>query len=75
MNDISTRSLEYQSLENLLIQKNPSNRFQQIKDRETKELFDQQSIQTSQQLQPILPEKSTNISEKSRTNTNTKTTS
>ncbi len=47
MNDISRKSLEYQSLETLLLQKNPSIRFQQVKERENKELLDPQLIQSS----------------------------
>jgi len=47
MNDISRKSPEYQSLETLLLQKNPSIRFQQIKERENKELLDPQLIQSS----------------------------
>ncbi|CAF4330519.1 unnamed protein product, partial [Adineta steineri] len=66
MNDISIKSPDYQSLETILTQKNPSTRFQQFKERETKELLDQQSTQSSQQLQPSVPDKTTNISEKTR---------
>jgi hypothetical protein len=69
MNDISTKSPEYQSLETLLGQKNPLNRFQQFKERETKELLDPQSIQST------ISEKNTNISEKTRTGSNVKPTS
>lgn len=69
MNGITTNSLIYQSLENLLIQKNPSSRFQQIKDREAKDLLDQQqqqqSLQTSQQT----------IQEKTRVSSSVKSTS
>jgi hypothetical protein len=54
MNDISIKSPIYQSLEALLLQKNPTIRFQQIKEREAKDLLDQQPVQVSQ---PILPEK------------------
>ena len=40
----------YQELQNLLLQKSPVTRFQQIREREAKELLDQQqSIQMSQQ--------------------------
>ncbi|CAF3483376.1 unnamed protein product [Rotaria sp. Silwood1] len=66
MNDISTKSPEYQSLEALLAQKSPLFRFQQFREREAKELFDLQSIQPSQQLQQPIPEKTTNVSEKTR---------
>jgi hypothetical protein len=54
MNDISIKSPIYQSLETILLQKNPTTRFQQIKEREAKDLYDQQTIQVSQ---PIIPEK------------------
>ncbi len=54
MNDISNKSPIYQTLENLLLQKSPTNRFQQIKEREAKELLDQQTISASQ---PIIPDK------------------
>ncbi len=54
MNDISNKSPIYQTLENLLLQKSPTNRFQQIKEREAKELLDQQTISVSQ---PIIPDK------------------
>jgi hypothetical protein len=50
MNDIPIKSSIYQSLEALLLQKNPSVRFQQIKEHEAKEFLDQQSIQ-------VIPEK------------------
>ncbi|CAF0866619.1 unnamed protein product [Rotaria sp. Silwood1] len=66
MNDISTKSPEYQSLEALLAQKSPLFRFQQFREREAKELFDLQSIQPSQQLQQPIPEKTINVSEKTR---------
>jgi hypothetical protein len=49
MNDISVKSPIYQSLETLLLQKSPLIRFQQIKEREAKELYDQQPIQITQQ--------------------------
>ncbi|CAF2496601.1 unnamed protein product [Rotaria sp. Silwood2] len=55
MNDISVKSSIYQSLEILLRQKNPLIRLQHIKEREAKELLDQQ--QSSQVSQPIIPEK------------------
>jgi hypothetical protein len=58
MNDIPTKSPIYQSLEALLMQKSPSIRFQQFKEREAKELLDQQ--QQQQPIQPpqqIIPEK------------------
>ncbi|CAF3653656.1 unnamed protein product [Adineta steineri] len=74
MNDISIKSSDYQSLETILTQKNPSTRFQQFKERETKELLDQQSTQSSQQLQPSVPDKTTNISEKTRAGTILKST-
>jgi len=54
MNDISIKSPNYQLLESLLLQKNPTIRFQQIKEREAKELYDQQPIQVSQ---PTITEK------------------
>jgi len=50
MNDIPIKSPIYQSLEAVLLQKNPSVRFQQIKEHEAKEFLDQQSIQ-------VIPEK------------------
>jgi len=65
MNDISTKSSAYQTLENLLLQKSPTTRFQQIKEREAKDLHDQQSIPVAQ---PIVPEKN-------RTTSNVKPTS
>ena len=43
MNDINTKSLIYQTLQNLLRQKSPMTRFQQIKDREAKDLHEQQT--------------------------------
>ncbi|CAF1194477.1 unnamed protein product [Rotaria sordida] len=55
MNGISVKSSIYQSLETLLTQKNPLIRLQQIKEREAKELLEQQ--QASQVSQPIIPEK------------------
>jgi UDP-3-O-[3-hydroxymyristoyl] glucosamine N-acyltransferase len=73
MDDISTKSSEYQSLETLLIQKSPPVRFQQVRERESKELFDAQTIHPTQQLQPSLPEKATNISEKTRIGSSVKT--
>jgi len=54
MNDISIKSPNYQLLETLLLQKNPTIRFQQIKEREARELYDQQPVQV---LQPTIPEK------------------
>jgi hypothetical protein len=60
MNDISRKSPEYQALETLLIQKNPSIRFQQVKERENKELLDPQLIQSS-------------LTEKTRTGSSMKT--
>lgn len=59
MNDLSTKSPIYQTLENLLLQKSPTARFQQIKDREAKELHDQQPISVPQ---PIVPEKTRSTS-------------
>ena len=56
----------YQSLESLLLIKNPSVRFQQIREREAKELLEQQqSLQVSQQT----------IIEKPRTSSSVKSTS
>jgi hypothetical protein len=55
MSDISIKSPIYQSLQALLFQKNPSIRFQQFKEREAKELLDQQQpVQVPQQ---SIPEK------------------
>jgi hypothetical protein len=54
MNDISIKSPNYQLLETLLLQKNPTIRFQQIKEREARELYDQQPVQVPQ---PTIPEK------------------
>lgn len=54
MNEISYKSAVYLALESLLLQKNPMIRFQQIKEREAKDLYDQQPIQISQ---PSIPEK------------------
>jgi hypothetical protein len=63
-------------LETLLSQKNPSIRFQILKERETKELLDPQSIQSSQQqLQTSFSDKATNISEKIRAGSSYKSTS
>jgi len=62
-------------LETLLSQKNPSIRFQILKERETKELVDSQSIQSSQQLQPSFSDKATNISEKPQAGSSYKSTS
>ncbi|CAF4466114.1 unnamed protein product, partial [Rotaria magnacalcarata] len=56
MNDVSTKSAIYRSLETLLTQKNPSTRLQRIKERDAKELMDQQH-QTIQVSQHIIPEK------------------
>ncbi|CAF0913854.1 unnamed protein product [Adineta ricciae] len=67
MSDISTKSAEYQSLEAILSQKNPTTRFQQYKEREAKELQETQSVQQSQQLYPVAPEKPATITEKTRT--------
>ncbi|CAF1008730.1 unnamed protein product [Adineta steineri] len=50
MSDISKTSAVYQSLEALLLKKNPSYRLQQIKEQETKEFLEQQPVQ-------IVPEK------------------
>lgn len=72
MNDISMKSREYQSLETLLNQKNPSIRFQQYKERELKELLEAQSNVVLQTLQPTIPEKSTNINEKLRSGSSLK---
>ncbi|CAF1184041.1 unnamed protein product [Rotaria sp. Silwood1] len=55
MKDISVKSSIYQSLETLLFHKNPLIRLQQIKEREAKELLEQQ--QSTQVSQPIIPEK------------------
>lgn len=74
MNEISTKTTEYHSLEILLTQKNPSIRFQQHREREMKELSDLQSIPASQQLQPIVPEKSANTNEKFRSGSSLKMT-
>ncbi|CAF1247122.1 unnamed protein product [Rotaria sordida] len=74
MNDISTKSSEYQSLETLLAQKNPLYRFQQLREREAKELLDLQLIPPSQQLQQSISEKTTNISEKTRIPSSAKST-
>jgi hypothetical protein len=60
MNDISSKSSEYQSLESLLVQKSPSVRFQQIRERDNKELLDAQPIQQT------LLEKGLNIPDKTR---------
>ncbi|CAM2720587.1 unnamed protein product [Rotaria socialis] len=67
MNDVSTKSANYRSLETLLTQRNPSTRLQRIKDRDAKELMDQQhqTIQVSQQIVP----------EKTRASSSTKSTS
>jgi len=64
-------------LETLLSQKNPSIRFQALKERETKEFLDPQSIQSSQQqqLQTSFSDKATNISEKIRAGSSYKSTS
>jgi hypothetical protein len=70
MNDISTKSVEYQTLESLLIQKNPSIRFQQFKEREAKELLDS----TAQQLQATLSEKTSNALERARAGSSLKMT-
>ena len=43
MIDISNKSVAYQTLESLLLQKSPITRFQQIKDREAKDLHEQQT--------------------------------
>ena len=43
MIDISNKSIAYQTLESLLLQKSPITRFQQIKDREAKDLHEQQT--------------------------------
>jgi hypothetical protein len=72
MNDISTKSHEYQLLETSLIQKNPSNRFQQIRERESKELLDSQLFQPSQ---PTMLDKSISTSEKTRAGSSLKTSS
>lgn len=68
MDDISTKSVEYQSLETLLMQKSPSARFQQLKERETKELLDAQSNQS-------LSDKTANNSDKMRVGSSVKTAS
>ena len=65
--------MEYQLLETLLAQKNPSIRFQQFKERESRELLDPQSIPAPQQLQPTLADKTTNTSEKTRAGSSMKT--
>jgi hypothetical protein len=59
MSDIPTKSPVYQTLENLLLQKSPTARFQQIKDREAKDLHDQQSVSGAQ---PVIPDKSRSTS-------------
>ena len=59
MNDLSTKSPVYQTLQNLLLQKSPITRFQQIKEREAKELLEQQSIPVPT---PIIPEKARSTS-------------
>ncbi|CAF4146709.1 unnamed protein product [Rotaria socialis] len=71
MNDISTKSSEYQSIEILLTQKSPLLRFQQLREREPKESFDLQSIQ---QLQQSISEKTANTLEKPRTGSSSKPT-
>ncbi|CAF1637777.1 unnamed protein product [Rotaria magnacalcarata] len=71
MNDISTKSSEYQSIEMLLTRKSPLLRFQQLREREPKESFDSQSIQ---QLQQSISEKTGNTSEKPRTGSSSKPT-
>ena len=75
MNDISTESSEYQSLETLLMQKHPSNRFQQFKERETKEMLDWQATQPTSQIQPTVPDKVVHVPEKTRTSSSLKSTS
>lgn len=72
MNEISTKSREYQSLETLLIQKNPSIRFQQYRERELKELLETQSLAATQTLQPTVAEKPTNTNEKVRSSSSLK---
>jgi hypothetical protein len=72
MNDISIKSIEYQSLETLLIQKNPVNRLQQIKDRDAKELLDPQLFQPVPQ---TMLDKSISTSEKMRAGSSLKSTS
>ncbi|UJR20602.1 hypothetical protein I4U23_023727 [Adineta vaga] len=57
MEDIPKSSPAYQSLELLLFQKNPSYRFQQIKEYENKLLLDQQQQQQQQQPVPSASEK------------------
>lgn len=48
MAEISVKSAEYQSLQTLLIQKNPLNRLQQYREREAKEALDLQATASTQ---------------------------
>ena len=54
MNAISIKSPIYQSVEKILLQKSPTLRFQQVKDRETKDISEPPPIHLSQ---PTIPEK------------------
>lgn len=48
MTEISVRTAEYQSLENLLLQKNPKYRLEKYREREAKEALDQQTTNPNQ---------------------------
>lgn len=65
MSDIPNKSAAYQTLESLLLQKSPITRFQQIKDREAKDLHEQQTV-------PVLPPVAT---EKTRVSSSVKSSS
>jgi hypothetical protein len=73
MSEISTKSIEYQSLETLLMQKNPSIRFQQLKEREAKELHEA-SISIPQQFQSTLTDKLASTLDKARAGSSLKMT-
>lgn len=68
MTEISVRTAEYQSLETLLLQKNPMFRLQQYREREAKEALDQQTANATQLTATIgtTAEKTTIVPERAR---------
>ena len=68
MAEISVKSAEYQSLETLLIQKNPLNRLQQYREREAKEALDLQATASTQATgaAPTAADKATTVPERAR---------
>jgi hypothetical protein len=72
MKEISTKSSEYQTLEKLLVEKNPSTRFQHIREREVKELLDLSLPPASQSSSQVLSDRVGTTAERVRTGSTAK---